>query len=127
MGQIDQKPTHFSLRLTEIPIPPRAPKGEGPKRYVLPEPLPEADSSLSKIKQETQEPTRDERLFESERLTANGILGIVEHDPFVFFRGQSIPLSTDFAERVLPLILTKWAPHLHASAMMTKNENSHGS
>ena len=35
---------------------------------------------------------------------------IVEHDPFVFFRGSSIPLSTDFAERVLPLISNPMGP-----------------
>ena len=71
-------------------------------------PILEADSPLSKVKQET--PTQDERPFESERLTANGILEIVEHDPFVFFRDSSIPLSTDFAERVLPLISNQMGP-----------------
>ena len=70
----------------------------------MPEPIPEVDSSLSKVKQETQEAAQDERPFESERLTADGIIKIVKHDPFVFFRGSSIPLSTDFVERVLPLI-----------------------
>ena len=103
-GQTDQKPAHLSLRLTETPIPPRAPKGEGSKQYVFPEAIPEVDSTLSRVKREIQEPIQDERPFESERLTADGIIKIVEHDPFVFFRGSSIPLSTDFAERVLPLI-----------------------
>ena len=39
LGQTDQKPTPLTLRLTEISIPPRAPKGEGLKQYVLPEPI----------------------------------------------------------------------------------------
>ena len=89
MGQTDQKPTSLSLRLTEIPIPPRAPKGEGTKQYVLPEPIPEVNSMLSKVKQEIREPMRDERPFESERLIASGITKIVEHDPIVFFRGST--------------------------------------
>ena len=53
---------------------------------------------------------QDERPLESERLTANGIIEIVEHDPIVFFRGSSIPLSADFAERVLPLISNQMGP-----------------
>ena len=121
LGQTDQKPTHLLLRLTEIPIPPRAPKGEGLKQYVLPEPILEVNSPLSKVKQEIRRktkdssdarrnPTQDERQFESERLTADGIIKIVEHDPIVLFRGSSIPLSTDFAERVLPLISNQMGP-----------------
>ena len=97
LGQTDQKPTHLALRLTEIPIPPRAPKDEGTKHYVLPEPIPEVNPMLSKVKRETQEPVQDERPFESERLIASGIIKIVEHDPIVVFRGLSIPLSTDLA------------------------------
>ena len=44
LGRTDQKPTFLSLQLTGIPIPPRAPKGEGTKKYVLPEPESEAHS-----------------------------------------------------------------------------------
>ena len=98
MGQTDQKPTYLSLRRTEIPIPLRALKGEGSKQYTLPEPILEADSPLCKVKQEVQEPIQNERPFESERLTVDGIIEIVKHDPLVFFRGSSIPLSTDFTE-----------------------------
>ena len=103
LGQTDQKPTFLSLRLTEIPIPPRAPKGEGTKQYVLPEPVFEADLSLPKTKQEPSEPVRDKSLCQSGKLSADKVLEIVEHDPIVFFRGSSIPLFTDFAERVLPI------------------------
>ena len=112
LGQADQKPTFLSLRRTEIPIPPRAPKGKGTKQCVLPEPIPEASLLLLKVKHETQEPMQDERPPESEKLTASGILEIVEHDPIVFFRGSSIPLSADFAERVLPLISNPMGPAL---------------
>ena len=65
---------------------------------------------LSRVKQETQEPIQDERPFESKRLTASGITKIVEHDQIVFLRGSSISLSTDFAERVLPLISNQMGP-----------------
>ena len=71
LGQTDQKPTHLSLRLTESPIPPRAPKSEGLKQCVLPKPIPEVSSMLSKVKQEVQESKQNERPFESEGLTAN--------------------------------------------------------
>ena len=92
---------------------------------------------LSKVKQETQEPMQGERLFESERLIASGINKIVEHDPIVFFRGSSIPLSTDFAERVLPLISNQMgrAPSRFRSddreqlmrTVANENENADGS
>ena len=40
----------------------------------------------------------------------------VEHSGNVVeLRGSSIPLSTDFAERVYHSSLTQWAQHLHAS------------
>ena len=82
------------------------------KQYVLPEPIQETDSSLPKVKQETQE----KRPLESEKLTADGVLKIVEHNSFVSFRGSSIPLSNDFLERVLPLISNQMDPHLHVCA-----------
>ena len=104
MGQIDQKPAHLSLRLTEIPLPPWADKDKGLKWYVLPEPKLEVDLPLGRVKQEEQETSQEERPFKNEKLTADGALKIVEHDSFVSFRGSSIPLSTDFAETVLPLI-----------------------
>ena len=120
-----------------IPIPPRAPKGEGTKEYVLPKPVPEVDSMLSKVKQETQEPIQNERPLESERLTASGIIEIVEHDPIVFFRGSSIPLSTDFAERVLRLITNQMGPapsrfrndnqEQETRTIANENENASGS
>ena len=110
LGQTDQKPTHLSLRPTKIPIPPRETEGEGLKRYVLPKPILETDSSLLTVKQETREVTQEERPFEIEELTADGVLKIVEHDSFVFFRGSIIPLSNGFAERVLPLISNQIGP-----------------
>ena len=66
LGQTDQKPTHLSLRPTKIPIPPRETEGEGLKRYALPKPILETDSSLLTVKQEIQEPIQDERPFENE-------------------------------------------------------------
>ena len=104
LGQPDQKPTFLTLQRTEIPIPPRAPKGEGLKQYTLPEPKPSIELTLPKVKQEVREPTR------IERPTADKVAEIVEPDPIVFFRGSSIPLSTDFAERVLPLISNQMGP-----------------
>ena len=58
MRQTDQNPVHFELLRTEIPIPPRAPKGEGLKRYTLPKPILE-------IKTETLEAQSTGRLLEN--------------------------------------------------------------
>ena len=52
----------------------------------------------------TSDKAQEKGPIESEKLIADGVLKIVEHDSFVFFRGSSIPLSTDFTERVMPLI-----------------------
>ena len=62
---------------------------------------------------------------------------IVEHDPLVFFRGSGIPLSTDFAERVLPLISNKMGPapsrfrtndqEQITRTVANENENANGS
>ena len=60
--------------------------------------MPCIEPILSEIKQEVQESIRNEGPIENEDTE------IVEPDPIVLFRGSSIPLSTDFAERVLPLI-----------------------
>ena len=98
LRQPDQKPPYLDLQQTEIPLPPRAPKGEGLKQYTLPEPMADSELMLSKVKQEIQEPTRNERPITDKAIE------IVEPDPIVLFRGSSIPLPTDFAERVLPLI-----------------------
>ena len=87
-----------------MPISPRAEKSKGSKQYTLPEPIFEVDPPLHRVKQETQEVSQDERSFESEELTGDGVLKIVDHDSFVSFRGSSIPLSTDFTERIWPLI-----------------------
>ena len=122
LRQTDQKPIYLNLQRTEIPIPPRAPKGEGFKRYTLPEPMPSTEPTLSRVKQEIQETTQDEKPVVSERSVTNEVTEIVEPDPLVFFRGSSIPLSTDFAREFCHSSLTKWAQHLHASAMMIKNK-----
>ena len=127
LGQTNQKPTLLSLRSTEIPIPPKAPKSEGAKQYVLPEPALEVNSMLSKVKQETPEPRHDDRPFESEGSTASGITEIVEHDPLVFFRGSSIPLSTDFAERVLPFISNQMGPASSCFRNNDQKNKAHGS
>ena len=59
-----------------------------------------AKHRASVVKNQTRgsEPGGDKRPITNEAIE------IVEPDPIVFFRGSSIPLSTDFAERVLPLI-----------------------
>ena len=113
MGQTDQKPTFLSLQLTEIPLPPRAPKDEGTKQYVLPEPVPEANMMLSKVKQETQESVG----IENGSFTANGIVKTVEHDPARVFH-----FPTTSQREFCHSSLTKCAPHLHASALMVKNK-----
>ena len=120
MGQVDQKPTYFTLRPTEIPYLSRAEpqvdksKGTEPQkeleRDVQSETTHEVDPPLHRVKQETRKVAHEERPFESEELTADEVLKIVEHDSFEFFRGSSIPLSTDFAERVLPLISNQMGP-----------------
>ena len=55
LRQADQKPVHFDLHRTEIPITPREPKGNAFKQYTLPEPICEVDPPLRKIKQEVQD------------------------------------------------------------------------
>ena len=102
------------LRPTEIPYPSRVEsrvdKSKGTElqkeseQNVLPETTPKVNPPLCKVKQETQEVAQEKRPIDSKKLTADGVLKIVEHDSFVSFRGLSIPLSTDFAETVLPLI-----------------------
>ena len=57
LRQTDQKPIYLNLQRTEIPIPPRAPKGEGLKQYILPEPMLSTEPALFKVKQEVQEAT----------------------------------------------------------------------
>ena len=82
----------------------------------MPEPIFEVDLPAREVKREILEMQSTERPLESERVTADEVLKIVEHDPFVFFRGSNIPLSTDFTERVLHSSLTQWAPDLPACA-----------
>ena len=128
LGQVDQKPIHLELHRTEIPIPPRTEKGNGLKQYKLPEPTLKVDSPSIRIKQEHRETAQSERPFESEEYSAEGVLKIVEHNDSIIFRDSSIPLSTDFAERVLPLISNPmgFAPS-SMRAVANKNEIINGS
>ena len=80
------------------------------KQYKLPEPVTEINHPSHIIKQEAQEPVLNERPIENEKLTASGVLKIIEHNASVFFQDSSIPLSTDFVERVLPLIFNQMGP-----------------
>ena len=122
LGRVDQKPTCLSLRLTEIPIPPRALKGEGTKQYALPEPIPEVDSMLSKVEQEIPEPMQDERPLESERLTQVELLKSSSTIRLCSSEARVFLFPPTSQREFCHSSLTKWAPHLHASAMIIKNQ-----